>query len=321
MPVKYIPYNPDPVNGQAILSSNSLLRYGRQIVPKELKGMPLYEVDTIEQVRQEMDGLKIDEIKQSKTITNTIFHGDCLNVCASLKDRGVKVDLVYIDPPFASGADYAKKIYLRKNPIVEEPLRFQNGDANNATKNGTVNGRMNPENGRMNPAPTGDLREFEETMYGDIWRKEDYLNWMYERLLAIREVMNETASIYVHLDWHIGHYVKILMDEIFGEENFRNEIVWHYDIGTAPKDDFKRKHDLIFRYSKSQNPFFKAIKIEVSNIKRYNQVDVNGRKFAVRGDTGKKIYADEGQTLDDVWSFSLDDSLRTLNSMAKESRN
>ena len=59
-----------------------------------------------------------------------------------------------------------------------------------------------------------------------IWQKEDYLNWLYERLLAIKEVMSETASVYVHLDWHIGHYAKILLDEIFGEENFVNEIIW-----------------------------------------------------------------------------------------------
>jgi len=70
-----------------------------------------------------------------------------------------------------------------------------------------------------------DLRAFEETMYGDIWTKEAYLNWMYENLAAIKSVMSPTASIYVHLDWHIGHYVKVLMDEIFGEDNFRNEIV------------------------------------------------------------------------------------------------
>lgn len=65
-------------------------------------------------------------------------------------------------------------------------------------------------------------------MYGDVWDKEKYLNWMYENLMAIKSVMSETASIYVHLDWHIGHYVKILLDEIFGESNFINEITRYY---------------------------------------------------------------------------------------------
>lgn len=71
-----------------------------------------------------------------------------------------------------------------------------------------------------------EMKEFEEKMYGDIWDKERYLNWMYENLMAIKSVMSENASIYVHLDYHIGHYVKILMDEIFGEENFLSEITW-----------------------------------------------------------------------------------------------
>ena len=74
-----------------------------------------------------------------------------------------------------------------------------------------------------------DFKAFEEKMYGDVWNKEDYLNWMYENLLAIKSIMSETASIYVHLDWHIGHYVKILMDEIFGADNFINEIAAKLD--------------------------------------------------------------------------------------------
>ena len=90
-------------------------------------------------------------------------------------------------------------------------------------------------------------------MYGDIWNKEDYLNWMYENLKAIKEVMSENASIYVHLDWHIGHYVKILLDEIFGEWNFVNEIVWGYRSGGASKkESLPKKHDVIYFYRKCE---------------------------------------------------------------------
>ena len=88
-------------------------------------------------------------------------------------------------------------------------------------------------------------------MYGDIWNKESYLNWMYENLIAIKSIMNDDASIYVHLDWHIGHYVKVLMDEIFGEDNFINEIIWHYHTGTRVDSHFNRKHDTILFYAKS----------------------------------------------------------------------
>ncbi|MGN1303662.1 MAG: DNA methyltransferase [Oscillospiraceae bacterium] len=109
------------------------------------------------------------------------------------------------NPPFASGADYAKQIYVRRNPKLAEIISKAEVDL-----------AQNDE----------DFRKFEEIMYGDVWDKEKYLNWMYENLMAIKSVMSETASIYVHLDYHIGHYVKILMDEIFGECNYQNEIIW-----------------------------------------------------------------------------------------------
>ncbi len=113
--------------------------------------------------------------------------------------------------------------------------------------------------------------------------------------------------------------MKILLDEVFGEMNFRNEIIWHYDIGTAPKTDFKRKHDTIFRYSKNfDNILFNMITIGAKNEDRYDNVDDTGRKYMVRGDTGKIVYADEGQKEDDVWTYYKTDEFRTLNSMAKE---
>ena len=160
-----------------------------------------------------------------------VIRGECVSTCAYLKEQGISVDLVYIDPPFASGADYAKKIYLRRNPKVAESIAQAETQVDSE-----------------------ELRTFEEKMYGDVWDKEKYLNWMYENLLAIKSVMSDTASIYVHLDWHIGHYVKILLDEIFGEENFRNEITW---IRTASHNDsvgnYSRVKDYIFFYTKSDD--------------------------------------------------------------------
>ena len=194
MAVKYIPYYPDTLEGQALLDNfvrtHRILRYrdNDRIVEHIRRGMPLYEVERLEK-------------KGDNALGNLIMHGECLSACAYLKEQGVEVDLVYIDPPFASGADYAKKIYIRRNPLVQKAIK----DAEQTLDN-------------------DDMKTFEEKMYGDIWDKERYLNWMYENLMAIKSVMSENASIYVHLDYHIGHYVKILMDEIFGEENFRNEM-------------------------------------------------------------------------------------------------
>ena len=224
MPIKYVPFIPEPVEGQAVLGNfNRILRYkGADDVSMTLqRGMPLYEMEKQETVGENSDG-------------NMVIRGECVSACAYLKEQGIQVDLVYIDPPFASGADYAKKVYIRRNPKVAEVIAQAEQELD-----------------------VDELKAFEEKMYGDVWDKEKYLNWMYENLMAIKSVMSENASIYVHIDWHIGHYVKILLDEVFGEDNFRNEITW---VRTASHNDSKQNYsrvkDSIFFYSRSEEyPF------------------------------------------------------------------
>jgi len=205
-------YNLTPAKGQA------LLNFQGRLYPKTIK---LFETDKIEEIKQKKNKrLKLTDKEKElhPDFKNLLIQGDCLSACAYLKSKDIKVDLVYIDPPFASGANYAKKIYLR--------------------------------NGGKTKFESDDVSIGEEIMYSDIWQKEDYLNWLYERLLAIKEIMSETASIYVHLDWHIGAYAKVLMDEVFGEENFINEIVWCYEKSRPARKQFKRDHDVILFYSK-----------------------------------------------------------------------
>lgn len=225
MPVKYIPYYPNTVEGQAILDNitrtQRVLRYREndKVYDRIKRGLPYYEVETLETVGEPSE--------------NMVIRGECISACAYLKEQGIKVDMVYIDPPFASGADYAKKVYLRKNPKLAEKVAAAEQEMD-----------------------IDELKAFEEIMYGDIWQKEDYLNWMYENLMAIKSIMSETASIYMHLDWHIGHYVKILMDEVFGEDNFVNEIIWSYRSGGASKKaSIARKHDSIYFYTNDRNNF------------------------------------------------------------------
>ncbi|MDY4890718.1 MAG: site-specific DNA-methyltransferase [Prevotella sp.] len=227
MAVKYIPFFPEPIEGQALLNNfNRTLRYrGVEDLSGRLRrGMPYYEVETTEKVG-------------NTDSENMIIRGECLSACAYLKEHGVKVDLVYIDPPFASGADYAKKVYVRRNPKVAEAISQAEAELD-----------------------IDELKAFEETMYGDVWDKEKYLNWMYENLVAIKSVMSDTASIYVHLDDHIGHYVKILMDEIFGEDNFKNDIAWK---STASHNDssksFSSIADHIYFYSMSEESIFNIL--------------------------------------------------------------
>ena len=234
MPIKYVPYTPEPIKGQALLDNfTRTLRYkgNYDIKGKLLRGMPLYEMQTLETVGE------AEKAKQ-----NLVIRGECVSACAYLKEKGILVDLVYIDPPFASGADYSKTVYIRQNPKVAKALKQAEEELD-----------------------IEDLKSFEEKMYGDVWDKEKYLNWMYENLCAIKSVMSETASIYVHLDNHIGHYVKILMDEIFGEDNFRNEIIWRRRSGALNNyKSFGQQTDTIFFYSKNEEYCFNLQKTKDS---------------------------------------------------------
>ena len=270
MAIKYISYDPNVLEGQAILDNfvrtQRILRYrdNGKVFERIQRGMPLYEVESREVVGKNPNH-------------NLVLRGECLSACAYLKEKGVKVDLVYIDPPFASGADYAKKVYIRRNPKVAEAIKQAETEIDSE-----------------------ELRNFEEKMYGDVWDKERYLNWMYENLMAIKSVMSDTASIYVHLDWHIGHYVKILMDEIFGEDKFINEIVWCYTgPGSPGMQQFSRKHDTIYWYSNSDSHIFNAEKVRIPS-------DVHSGGF--NGEMNKDdsgAYSSKGKIPEDWWEFAV----------------
>lgn len=279
MAIRYIPYFPNTLEGQALLDNfvrtKRVLRYrdNEQTTERILRGIPLYETELQERVGNNENG-------------NLVLRGECLSACAYLKDKGITVDLVYIDPPFASGADYAKKVYLRRNPKVAEAIRQAESELD-----------------------IEELRSFEEKMYGDIWNKESYLNWMYENLMAIKSVMSDTASIYMHLDWHIGHYVKILMDEVFGEDNFQREIIWDIQVLSGFKTiapNWVRGHDTIFYYSKSEERIFNKLMQphKKDYLDSFNRQDENGRWYMVAHGTIR--YRDEvekkGKPFGDVWN-------------------
>lgn len=223
MSVKYIPFTPEPIEGQALLDNfKRTLRYkGAYDVADDLKrGMPLYEMQKQETVGANSDG-------------NLVIRGECISACAYLREQGITVDLVYIDPPFASGADYAKKVFLRRNPKVAKAIIKANEELESE-----------------------DFKKFEEKMYGDVWDKEKYLNWMYENLMAIKSVMSENGVIWVHLDHQIGFYVKILLDEIFGESNWLNTITWRSQVARGAKVNafyYPYSSHYLMIYSKNPN--------------------------------------------------------------------
>ena len=182
---------------------------------------------------------------------NKIFWGDNIQVMSHLlKEYRGKVDLIYIDPPFDSKADYKKEISLRGKKV---------------------------EN---------DHSGFEEKQYTDIWVNDEYLQFMYERMVLLRELLADNGSIYVHLDWHVGHYVKLMMDEVFGSEGFRNEIIWQKTLSRkAQSQQFGNIHDYILFYGKSGSTTFNAIyeeRDQTTTEKRFPFVDdKTGRRYVL----------------------------------------
>lgn len=155
---------------------------------------------------------------------NKIFWGDNFQVLSHLlKEYRGKINLIYIDPPFDSKADYMKKISFKWQKIkwIEQNL-------------------------------------LEEKQYSDIRWKDEYLQYMYERLLLLREILSDNGSIYLHCDYHKSHHLRCLMDEVFGEENFVNEVVWGYHTGMRVESYWNRKHDTLLVYWKTKNFIFNA---------------------------------------------------------------
>ena len=283
MAVRYIPFFPEPIEGQAVLSNfRRTLRYhGQDVLADDLRrGMPVYELTEEERVG-------------TNAAENLVIRGECISACAYLREQGRQVDLVYIDPPFASGADYAKQIYLRRNPHVAEELRAAEAELTDDA-----------------------LRAFEEKMYGDVWDKEKYLNWMYENLVAIKSVMSDRASIYVHLDDHISHYMKVLMDEIFGEDNFINEIVWkRTNAHNIKRKGYSRSNDVILFYGMNNEFIFNEqyASVSAAQLARYKK-DEHGRYYTGQdltfsGNSPTRKFTWRGATPADnrVWGMSYEE--------------
>ena len=182
-------------------------------------------------------GQSIKEI-QDKELFNRIIYGDNLlamhalligNPITGLPSMSGKIDLIYIDPPFDSKADYRTQIHLPDTDIDQKPAILEQFAYSDTWKNGTVS----------------------------------YLEMIVPRLILMRELLSEKGSIYVHIDWHVGHYVKIIMDEIFGKNNFVNDISWCYTRFARPSNFFPRVHDSILLYQKTSKRIFNPEDIRI----------------------------------------------------------
>jgi len=239
---------------------------GRKTAPLRI-ALPFQTVETVNESAQDRQrSLELFRAGRTGEWRNRLIWGDKKYVLPSLlPEFAGKVNLIYIDPPFATGADFSFQVEI---------------DGENFTKEPSV---------------------IEMKAYRDTWGRglDSYLQWFYETVVLLRELLHETGSIYVHLDWHVGHYAKAILDEVMGVEKFLNEIVWTYGgSGRGAKaiaGQFPRNHDIILWYGKGERVNYKPQRMErrvhVSEAARAGfRQDTEGRWFktAPRGD-----YTDE----------------------------
>jgi Adenine specific DNA methylase Mod len=207
-------------------------------MPIERPNLPFQVVETVNKPRIKEGEQQFlypeDEWPKNypKDWKNLLIWGDNKLVMSSLIKQGWagKINLIYIDPPFFTGADFTVRTKIGDKEIEKEPSIIEE-------------------------------RAYKDTWSGGI---ASYLKYMYERLVLMRELLAENGSIYVHLDWHVGHYVKVMMDEIFGYENFVNEIVWCYTRPAAPnQQNFSRVHDILLWFTKGQNYVFNPNRVRI----------------------------------------------------------
>jgi len=191
----------------------------------ERVALPFQTIETINESRATREkekrvGVDMFKAKAGDTWHNRLIWGDNKYIMSSLLDEFAgKIDLIYIDPPFATGADFSVKIEVGDVEWTKEPSAI------------------------------------EDKAYRDTWGKglDSYLQMMYERLVLMRELLNDKGSIYVHLDWHVSHYVKIIMDDIFGKTNFINEIIRQKTMSRkAQTKGFGNLYDILLFYSNSE---------------------------------------------------------------------
>ncbi len=251
---------------------------GKKVAPVRIE-LPFQPVETVNETAQQRQ-LTLDMLFAGRPTDwrNRLIWGDKKYVLPSLlAEFAGKVNLIYIDPPFATGADFS---FTATIPESDESF----------TKEPSI---------------------IEQKAYRDTWGKglDSYLQWFYETAVLLRELLSEDGSIYVHCDWRVSGPVHLILDEVFGSEQHRNEIIWHYQSGGRQEDQYSKKHDTIYFYTRSSRWIFNSDEIgEVrGTIKRNNmkrEIDADGRVYFSIKSAGKiyKYYEDEKLTPSDVWS-------------------
>jgi len=251
---------------------------GKKVAPMRV-ALPFQTVETVNESAQErQQALDIFATDRDEEWRNRLIWGDKKYVLPSLlPEFAGAVNLIYIDPPFFTGDNFSFSVSIDDGTFTREPTLI------------------------------------EQKAYRDTWGSglDGYLRWFYEATTHLRDLLAEDGSIFVHLDWHVGHHAKAVLDEVFGASNFRNEIVWHYyNKFQGNVNRFASDHDVIFWYSKSAKYRFQRIKEKreggtVRQIKRKWDKDT-GRIVNAKGPDGKVQYQEtDERTIDDVWRLSM----------------
>lgn len=243
---------------------------------------------------------------------NQLFYGDNLDVLRQ-HVRDESVDLVYLDPPFNSNQDYNVLFAERDGSRAAAQIKafgdtwqWDEGAARSYQETVEAGGRVSQA-----------LQAF-RTFLGESDMLA-YLAMMAPRLVELRRVMKPTASIYLHCDPTASHYLKVLLDGIFGPKCFQNEIAWCYDTGGRAKSKFPRKHDLIFWYGRMETPPFYydqvALQRDFSTMHETVLQDEQGRPYQrnIKAGTEYRYYVDKGVLPNDWWT-----DIQALNPAAKE---
>ena len=243
--------------------------------------LPFQTVETINESRatRERDaGSLLQTQARADAARNQLIWGDNKLVMSSLlREFAGQVKLIYIDPPFDTGADFAYRVSVGDESVEKLPSIL------------------------------------EEHAYRDTWGRGrgSYLSMLYERLVLMHELLADDGSLFVHLDWHQGHYVKVMLDEIFGEGRFLNEIVWwYYNKFQGNINRFASNHDVIFWYAKGESyTFHRQREAREKPIQQIKRVWDKQKKMIVNAKdpvTGKVLYEESTErTIDDVWRLSM----------------
>lgn len=260
---------------------------GRRVAPPRIP-LPFQTVETINESAADRD--RMQDLFASGRPTdwrNRLIWGDKKYVLPSLLDEfSGKVNLVYIDPPFATGGDFSFVATVPSDPDEE----------------------TQPENVTFVKQPS----LIEQKAYRDTWGRDidSYIKWFFETAILLRELLADDGSIYVHLDWHLGHYAKVVLDEVFGRDNFLNEIVWwYYNKFQGNVNRFASDHDVIFWYRKGKDfRFYPQQEVRDKPIRQIRRVwdKEKGKIVNAKGTDGKVLYQESThRTVDDVWRISM----------------